>query len=172
MDRALRRRGFLLVLSLLIVILLLVLGLSFLGKRAAQYQRVGGALEAAQSRVLAQAGIQDALAKIERDISFPQISIDQEFMSYTEEVLKGSTRLGTYTVTIDGRYRLAPYFILIVTSVGESGSDAQSATTRRAFRAEIDISVNEREDHALDGDLDDPNPYYRKVINFYDLGGL
>ena len=172
MGRALKERGFLLILSLLIVLLLFVLGLSFLGKRATQYQRVGAALRAAQSRALALAGMEDVLAKIERDLAFPQLGTDQQFMSYTEEVTDGGNRIGSYTVTIDGRYRQAPYLLLVVSSVGESGETAGSAETRRSFRAEIDLSTNERYDHAGDGDFDDPNPFYRKVINFNDLGGF
>ena len=44
-------------------------------------------------------------------------------------------------------------------SVGESGETAGSAETRRSFRAEIDLSTNERYDIGGDGDFDDPNPF-------------
>jgi Tfp pilus assembly protein PilX len=167
-----KKRGFLLILSLLIVLLLFVLGLSFLGKRATQYQRVSSAQEAAQSRALAQAGMEDAIMKLERDLLFPPLSEDQAVISYTEELVAGGARIGAYTVTIDGRYRSAPYLFLLVTAVGESGPDAGSANTRRTFTAEIDLSLLERYDYDSDGDFDDPNPYYRKVINFNDLGGF
>jgi hypothetical protein len=153
----------------MLTILLFVLGLSFLGKRAAQYRRTGQAVLAAQAKALAEAGLEDVLLKLERDLLFPQLSIDQQGFTYSEELTDGGVRVGSYTITLDGRYREEPYLILIVTSLGEAGDDPARPTAQRAIAAEIDLSIIERIDDNGNGVLD-PNPYYRKVINFNDLG--
>lgn len=174
MGRALRIRrsgGFLLVLCLMLTILLFVLGLSFLGKRAAQYRRVGQAALAAQAKSVCEAGVEDVLLKFQRDYSFPPMASDQTTFSYSEQIINGTERLGGYTVTIDGQYRAAPYLLYVITVVGEAGAQPANPSARRAMRLEIDCSPLERTD--VDGDGEpDPNLSYRKVINFNDLGGF
>lgn len=161
-----RRRGFLLVSVLLITLILLTLGLTFLGKKAIQYRRAGLYEQAAIARSLAESGLEDALAKLRRDLEFPPLSKDQEAFSYSETVKVGSDRIGSYQVTLDGARRFPPYQIWIITSQGESGGDATSPLAKRALRIEFDVSLQMRDDDSV------VNPYYFKVINFEDLGGL
>jgi hypothetical protein len=73
-------------------------------------------------------------------------------------------------VTFDGTYRHAPYQIWLLTCLGEAGADPARPEARRILKAEIDISRKERVDHGSDGDLDEDNPFYRRVLNFNDLG--
>lgn len=153
----------------MLTLLLFVLGLSFLGKRATQYRRTNHAALAAQAKALAEAGMEDALLKFQRDLSFPPISTDQASFSYAEEMTDGGVRVGSYTVTISGTYREEPYLVLLITAVGEAGDDPAMPAARRAMVAEVDISKLERIDTDSDG-IFDPNPYYRRVINFNDLG--
>lgn len=163
-----RHRGFLLVSVLLITIILLTLGLAFLGKRAIQYRRVLHYEQAAQAKELAESGMNDVLLKLERDIDFPPIAVDQSAFSYTEEVNIGGQRVGTYRVTIDGAYRFRPYSIWILTSEGLVGPNPAKPLARRKFRAEFDLQPYSR----LTGDVTEKNPFYYTVIQFQDLGGL
>lgn len=161
-----KQRGFLLVSVLLISIILLVLGMTFLGKRTIQYRRATLFEEAARARALADAGLEDCLAKLRRDLEFPPLSKDQTVFSYAEEVVVGGTRVGRFRVVMDGTRRFAPFGIWLITSHGEAGSDPQNPTSVRTYRAEVDIYPHDRSNKAAG------NPYYYDIINFQDMGGL
>ena len=158
-----RPRGFLLVSVLLITVLLLIMGLAFLGKRAVQYRRAALAETAAQARALAASGLEDALAKFSTDLEFPPLSADQDVMTYTEEVSVGGRDVGSYTVTIDGTHRTSPHSVWVISSRGEVGRPAVAA---RILKMEIDFSSKRRDDPTVD------NPDYYHVVNFQDEGSL
>ncbi|MBI3925650.1 MAG: hypothetical protein HY319_08930 [Armatimonadetes bacterium] len=161
-----RRRGFVMVLALLLTVLLLVLGLAYMGTRAVQYRRAGEAEAAAQALALADSGLTDALLKLQRDLEYPQMASDQTAISYTEELTVGGQRIGRYTVTVEGNYRVPPYSVLRITSVGEAGTDAEKAFARRALRIEVDVAPTLRDDPSI------ANPNYFHVLNREDLGGF
>lgn len=157
------RRGFLLVSVLLITVLLLIMGLAFLGKRAMQYRRAALAETAAQARALAASGLEDTLAKFSTDLEFPPLSNDQDVMTYTEEVSVGGRDVGSYTVTIDGTHRNPPYSVWVVTSRGEVG---RPVVATRILKMEVDLSSKRRDAPTSD------NPDYYRVVNFQDEGSL
>lgn len=159
-----RRRAFLLVMALMLVVLLLVVGLAFLGQKALQYRSASQTQLNVQAKALAEAGLEDFRLKLERDLDFPPMAEDGGSYAYREEVKVGSTVVGSYAVTIDNSYSSLPYGIVVVTSLGEAGSSSQQAVARRALRIEVDIARKQRDDPALD------NPTYRKVTSYQDLG--
>lgn len=152
------RRGFLLISALLITVILLTLGLSFLGKRSTQYRRVAAVEASTQARELAESGLEDALLKFRRDIEFPPVRVDQTVFTYTEEVVIDSERLGGYQVSIDATYRQYPFRMLIIRSIGMAGPDPEHPTARRMIQAEFDI--------------DPTRETYYQLLNYQDLGGL
>lgn len=167
MGEAVKRgKGFLLASVLMITMILMTLGLTFLGKRAIQYRRVALIESAAQARALAESGLEDALSKLRRDIEFPPLSKDQNVFSYVEEVIVEGERVGAFRVTMDGSRRYVPVAVWLITVQGEVGEDPQNPVALRSLRAEIDISEDDRTDKTQ------RNPYYYNIINFQDLGGL
>ena len=160
------RRGFLLVSVLLITMILLTLGLTFLGKRAIQYRRAALVEQASRARALAESGLDEALAKLRRDIEFPPLSKDQNVFSYAEEIEVEGERVGSYRVTLDGTRRFVPYAVWVITCQGEAGADARHPDAVRTLRIEVDIHPKKRTNKAV------ANPYYYDIINFEDLGGL
>ena len=69
------QRGSTLVMALFISVLLLIVGLGFLGQREGQYQAAQEQVYFVRAKALADAGLQDALGKLAKDIEFPPISI-------------------------------------------------------------------------------------------------
>ena len=135
-------RGIALLAALMISTVLFVLGMGFLGQRRGQSQAAREYLNQSQASALADAGLQDALGKLAKDVGFPPLrSDDQGSFVYSEEVFDSSNvSVGHFRVTIDTRYMLRPYEVLRVTSVGMLGDPkAPSASVSR--RAEIDINV-------------------------------
>lgn len=158
---------------LLITLILITLGLAFLGKRAIQYRRAAAYEQAVRARALAESGLEDALTKLRRDLEFPPLSKDQSAFSYTEQVTLGAERIGSYRVTLDGRWRFPPYSIWVITSQGEVGGVATNPSAKRSYRAEFDVSKHQRNDPTPRSESQNPtNPYFFQVINFQDLGGL
>ena len=104
------RRGFLLIVAMLLCLMLVVLGMGFLGKRGGQYQAALEQARAGQARAVAEAGIEDAMLKLNKDLFFPPPGDqDQLQFSYSEELtdLKGDV-VGTYYVTVDSRRASSP----------------------------------------------------------------
>lgn len=161
-----RRRAFVLLMSLLLVVLLLVVGLAFLGQKALQYRSAGQAQLAAQAKALAEAGLEDFRIKLQRDLAFPPHTLDQSVSAYSEQVMVGGRAIGSYTVTVNATYQAQPYAVLVVTSLGEVGGSALQAVSRRALRVEVDIAKWVRSSPTV------PNPNYRRITSYQDLGGL
>lgn len=71
LQRLARRRGFLLVTGLLVVIVMLLIGMGLVGSEASRYRAALRTSESGQARQLALAGLEDARAKLEMDCQFP-----------------------------------------------------------------------------------------------------
>lgn len=121
---ALRRRGTVLIVVLLVTLILFSLGVGLLGKRTLQYKGAYQNSLAVQARALARAGLEDVRAKLHHDYRFPPQSDEGgKSFSYTEEVQDlGGTVVGSYTVDIDLSLVTPPFKILRVTSVGTAGA--------------------------------------------------
>lgn len=154
------RHGSTLVLVLLLMLLLLVLGMAFMTQQSRLYGAANQAQLAAMARGLAEAGLEDARGKLEKDLLFPPpADPDQQVFTYSEPVtdIGGVTVVGTYSVTIDLRHRQQNELIAI-TSVGSAG---QERPIQRVIYAELDIS----------GDLVS-NPKFFRFVHLEDRGGL
>lgn len=132
------RRGFALVIALLLTTLLLVLGLAFLSKQSTRYRLARLTSDAVIAKGLALAGMETTRVKLETDLLFPppDYRFHDEY-SYSERVhdLNSSRVVGTYEVTIDRRWQDPPYEIIVVSAEGHpEGSDA-----RYRIRAELDV---------------------------------
>ncbi len=148
-----KKRGFILAMSLLLCVLLLVLGVGFLGKRAAQSQAAAAEGLAAQARALAEAGLEDARVKLDKDLFFPPPGdVDQDHFSYQEELrdASGANRVGYYLVTVDEARRSAPDppdfhypSVIVVTSTGCVGQDPKQPQAAVTLRMEIDVDEGE-----------------------------
>ena len=118
-------RGFLLVFTMLLSLILLIMGFAFLGSRSELYKSTYQASLACQARALARYGLEDARIKLYKDGQFPPGSPDQVLYVYAEEVLDpptGGTYVGSYRVAVDTTFRkISPYFITKVTSTGFAG---------------------------------------------------
>lgn len=135
--------------SLLLCVLLLVLGVGFLGKRAAQSQAGAAESLAAKARALAEAGIEDARVKLDKDLFFPPPGdVDQTQFSYQEALYdaSGANLAGYYDVVIDLSQRHAPdppdpYYpsIILVTSTGLVGDNPKAPLAAVTLRMEIDV---------------------------------
>jgi hypothetical protein len=138
-------RGSTLVMALFVSVILLIVGLGFLGQREGQYRAAQEQLFSMRAKMLAEAGIQDALGKLAKDIEYPPIRAnDQGVFSYSEDMLDSSGDLvGSFRVSIDTKYKNRPYEILLITSEGILGdpTDPQARVTRDV---EIDIAPLER----------------------------
>lgn len=135
------RRGFVLLLCVLLALIILALGMGLLAGNAAGYSGAAQARRAAQARAVAEAGLEDARLKLERDVDFPLPgSGDEKTFSYSEDFPDASGNAwGSYEVTIDSTW-LKAYSVLVVTSVGtvRYGPDD---VARRKLTAEMDVST-------------------------------
>jgi Tfp pilus assembly protein PilX len=153
-------------LVLLLTAVLLVLGLGLLSERSSQYRATMQAGQSAMAEALAEAGLEDARVKLDKDADFPPLGAeDQLLFSYSETVnnLSGQP-VGSYEVQVDLRWRRPPWEIVRVTSTGTVGSVdnplSQSSTTM-----EIDVAPWKR---PTDPPVPGPpvaNPDYFKVIS-------
>jgi hypothetical protein len=118
--------------SIFLLLILLFAGLAFLSSKSSAYRGAAAAGPALIARGLAQAGMEDARVKLQKDLFFPPVvgEHEQNLFSYTENLsASGSSELtGTYTVSIDTRLAAPPYNVIRVTSIGRwappSGSSA------------------------------------------------
>jgi len=146
-------RGFALIFVLLLIILLLAVGMAFMGKRSPQYDAAYQASLQVQARALAEAGLEDAHQKFMKDLNFPPLGDrDQTLFSYSEEVREvGSEHLvGYYFVTVDtswSKRRSNPMEnfppIITVTSKGVLGSDIRKPAATSRLKMEIEVDIND-----------------------------
>ena len=104
--------------------LLLVIVLGMLGARGPMQEAAAGARQHGQARALAEAGLEDARAKLGKDLKFPPLpTVEQPVFSYAEMVYDlDDTPVGRFQIKIDQSLDQAPYFVLRLTSTGLLGA--------------------------------------------------
>ncbi|MEW6278440.1 MAG: hypothetical protein AB1758_07465 [Candidatus Eremiobacterota bacterium] len=111
------RRGFLLVLVLLVSLLITILALAMLSSRARHHRAAMLFLKDRQARALAASGLEEARAKLSQDPDFPPASCDgQTRFAYREDLGPG-----TYAVVVDVSRRAPPSSLVEVRSTGAVG---------------------------------------------------
>lgn len=140
-----KRRGFLLVTSLLFVIMLLLLGMGFLGSQAARYKGARRAAQSAQAKGLALGGLEECRVKLERDVNFPPppSGPNQFLFTYSERLDFPDGTPGSYTVIIDRTYEQPPYQVWTVTSIGSVGPP-DTPIAQYTLKAELDVAEQVR----------------------------
>ncbi|MFN8610046.1 MAG: hypothetical protein U0931_21065 [Vulcanimicrobiota bacterium] len=163
------RHAFMLVTSLLLCSLVLLLGMGFLGSRVGQYQSAIQASLAARARWVARAGLEDARAKLQRDIHFPpHPSQQQTAYSYTEDLYDLSSPpqyVGTYDVQLDSSHDIPNLRVLTVLSRGQVPALGQGPGSPplacHSFRMCIDVTPSSFD-----------QVRYFPLLRFDDLGAL
>lgn len=143
-----RRRGSILIATLLLLSLLLVAGLGLHGAQAQRYRGAAALGRQTAALALAEAGLEDARVKLEKDPLFPPRGApEQAVFRYSEDLGAGS-----YTVTVDRTFAGPPHFLLVVRAQGRAGSRDETET-RVTLVAEMDQAVEVRGGSG-------PNPAY------------
>lgn len=158
-----KKRGFLLILVLLIAGLVLVLGLGFLSSNSPRYNASVYARTQAQARALADAGMEDARVKLQKDPTFPpRVDASQTVFSYRQPVTDFAGKVvGSYVVTLDWTYMVGPYNFLLVSSQGLVGEDPAKPTGNCVIHAQFDFRpVDRTTPHARDAN-------YGRIVNFW-----
>lgn len=153
-------RGFLLISSLLVSILIFLVCGAMLHRRSRQYEAASHQVAEARALAIAEAGLEDARVKLNKDPDFPPYgSEDQLVFSYVEDIFElNSTRpVGSYEVIIDMRWRDPPVQILRITSVGTSG-EMDTPLAKSQITMELDIAP------WLRSNPTQPNPHYFKFF--------
>lgn len=159
-----RSRGFFLVLALFMVTFISVMALAFLGEGQLNYRTSLTVTRELQARWLAHSGIEDARLKLQKDPDFPPPMGDEgTHYSYAEQVTDLDGKLvGSYEVTVDQSYALAPYYLVVLEC---SGRLARYDVHTR-IRAELDVSPTDRRPAFAA----DPNPNYYQIVNWNEEG--
>jgi len=157
-----RRPGFLLVACLLLLSVMMVMGLGLMSSRASRYEAAVLTAQTARARALAWAGLEATRVKLCKDLDFPPPQGEGSLpFQFTEQVLDldGSTRLGSYTVTVDSSWKHIPYQVLQVTSLGNLGPADGLRNPQVKIVAELDLSPRLRSNPAA------VNPdYFRWIV--------
>lgn len=171
-----KRRGFMLVLSLMLLSLLLVAGLAFLERRVSQQDGARRAVLTARARALAEAGIEDALQKLSKDPNFPppweerdlpSDPLNQHLFSYQENLLDSDnvTVLGRYEVKLDHRTMREPDSLMRISALGIVGSpDDPEASVR--IQVVVDMATANRSNDVP------PNPAVGTIVEWHDESTL
>jgi len=141
-----RSRGSVLVAVLMLLAILFILGLAMLTKQMQAYRGAALMKEGAQAEALAEAGLEDARVKWEKDYEFPPPGPpDQTTFTYAEELrTAGNVLIGNYEVTVDRAYAGPPTWLLRIAVTGTAGS------TSKRLLAELDLSPKVRTNPAAD----------------------
>lgn len=141
-----KQRAFTIVVAILVTVLLAVIGFGLLASQSIQARGAHLVPLVSQARALAEAGMEDARVKLEKDPWFPFPAGDeQSVISYTEELSSISAPgdvLGSYTVTVDRSHRRLPSRLMLVTSVGTVG-EIRNPRARYVLRAEYEVDTME-----------------------------
>lgn len=155
-----------LVTSLLLCTVVLLLGMGFLGSRVGQYNSTLQSSLAARARWVARAGLEDARAKLSRDIHFPPYANQKQTLySYSEDLYDLSTPkqfVGTYDVQLDSSQDIPNVRVLTILARGQvSKQPGGPALACHSYRVCIDVT---------------PSSYdqvrYFPLLRFDDLGAL
>jgi len=161
-------RGYgLLVVVILFSMMLLVLGIYLLDIKVIQYRTSVLEGDYFIARGLAEAGMEDARAKLNRDAAFPPLIGDRMVFTYQDPVTDPDSgeNIGTYVVTINLAKVEAPDYLVGISSLGLVG-DPDKPRAQRELNALLDVSEKDR-----DAPLQ-PNPEYFRLIRWEDSGGL
>ena len=136
-----RKKGLALMLVLFLTAFLLVLALGLLQRRADQYKAANSQAEALHAYELAQAGLETARARLDKDQAFPPRGDHQQEFDCTEPVydIDNSTIVGFYQLEIDSRWANAPYYVLKVTSIG-CWPHPDRPEARRKLHVQLDLN--------------------------------
>lgn len=135
------RRGSALLMALLVGTMLFVAGMALAFQYRADYQNWTFSSRWGQARALAEAGLEDFRAKLERDPDFPPyLDIRQTVFEYWQAV----PPQGGYQVRADISLRKEPWQLILVRSQGtlESGLTV-------SLEGEFDVSTSVRGNPAL-----------------------
>lgn len=148
------------VVALLMISVLLVSGLGFMNQRRSQYEMAQKAGLQSTARALAEAGLEDFKAKLQRHHAFPPVAGEgQEAFEYIESLENSAGDvIGSYQVTVDYGVSIAPFRIYLVRSTGRLGDLTDPEATRTL---EIEIDVHDQTHTGT----------YFEVVNWRDLGG-
>jgi hypothetical protein len=157
--RAAKPQGSALVLALFVVAIIFTAGLGFAGQSKAQYRAAMQAGRAVEAMAVAEAGLEDALAKIRRDWDFPPRSADDQLVFSYQDTLTNSRGdvVGSYQVDIDRRAMVTPHRVLVVRSRGRLGP-ALEPSAERTLEIELD--------------MDEARSSYFQILSWTDLGGF
>lgn len=147
-----RRRGMLLVVALLVLGVALLAGMGLMTSQVSNYRGVHATEDAAMALCLAQAGLEDARLKMERDPLFPPHGDgylladdaglkpqEQSLFTYSEDMMVEGKRVGCYRVSIDSSF--APdYQFVRITSNGLVGS-TETPSAQRVLKVDLDVSI-------------------------------
>lgn len=136
-----KNRGLALMLVLFLTAFLLVLALGLLQRRSAQYKSANSQVQALQAYELAQAGLESARVRLDKDLSFPPRGEHQLQFQSTEPVydVDNATVVGYYQLEIDSRWAQEPYYLLKVTSTG-CWPHPDRPEARRKLRVQLDLN--------------------------------
>lgn len=153
------KRGSTLILSLFISLIIFTAGIGFLSQTASQYRSANESGRSTQVLAIAEAGIADALLKLQRDLDFPPRSAnDQVVYTYLEDLTDtDGTRVGSYEVAIDRSLVVRGQELLIIRSTGRLGP-AENPLSEKTIRIEFD--------------RDPTRASYFQVTSWTDLGGF
>lgn len=117
-----KKKGSILVMALLLVVLVATIGLATIAGIGGRYASARGSLAILRSSSLAKMGVEDMLIKLAKDPFYPEgVPNDHREFSY-QDVVNGpdGERMGIYTCTIDWTFRDEGFYLL--TSVGTLGT--------------------------------------------------
>lgn len=129
------------------IALVLVVVLGYLGARALEYSSTTRMQQVLMAQGLAEAGMENARVKLEKDMFFPPLGgYGQYGFCYSEDMTDSANPLqvvGSYSVTLDCSKRESPYCVVRVQSVGSAGSRTNPRARYRIY-AELDVSSYNR----------------------------
>ena len=155
LNLAPKPRAFAILLALLLISLVLVIILGFLGVRGLEYSSSSRIQQMALAQSLAEAGMEDARVKLEKDMFFPPLGgYGQTSFIFSEDVTDPDNGLviGSYTVTVDFALRGSPFNLIKVQCIGAAGLRINPRARYRIY-AEVDASSYERASNSF------PNPH-------------
>lgn len=155
-----KRRGAAMVSVLLLISLFFIMGAGMLARQKLAYEAAASARDGVVAEALAEAGLEDARIKLQKDRFFPPPGgPGQSCFTYSESLQDESgKRVGGYQVTIDLRYADAPAYQLKVTSTGSQGEGTENSA-RRTLTAVFDSNPR------LASDPLQPNPMCYRIVS-------
>ena len=153
------QRASTLVLALFIVLVIFIAGIGFLSQSSSQYKTASEIGRSTQVLAIAEAGVSDALIKLQRDWDFPPRSAeDQVVYTYSEAIEDtNGTVVGSYQVAIDRSLIVNDQDLLIIRSTGRLGP-AEKPLSERTIRVEFDMNQTRAS--------------YFQIVSWTDLGGF